>query len=107
MSEELTLEKLRIDERLRAVEEHMAEGKPIREQLIQSMSILTESITKLEHTVFGNGVNGVVQKVDRLEGLAKVICSILSKILWLVASAVVLAALPRVVQFLHLLFPVR
>ncbi len=47
MGDGLTLEKLKIDERLRAVEAHMAESKPFRENLAAAIGRLEKSVESI------------------------------------------------------------
>lgn len=58
MGDGLTLEKLKIDERLRAVEAHMAEAKPFRDNL-------TASIERLEKTVAS--INSKIEPIEDLK----------------------------------------
>ena len=48
MGDGLTLEKLKIDERLRAVEAHMAESKPFRENILSAISRLESSVKSID-----------------------------------------------------------
>lgn len=48
MSDGLTLEKLKIDERLREVEKHMAEGTIIRQQIVKQLEHCANILDKIE-----------------------------------------------------------
>lgn len=48
MSDGLTLEKLKIDDRLREVEKHMAEGSIIRQQLVKQLEHCATILDKIE-----------------------------------------------------------
>lgn len=67
MSDGLTLEKLRIDERLREVEKHMAEAVPVRDNILASLNRLETSVIRLEHKIVGNGTPGIEHRVLKLE----------------------------------------
>lgn len=101
MAEELTLEKLKIDERLRSVEEHMTEAKITNTNLIKGFEDMKESVTKLEHIVFGNGEKGVVHKLDDLVAMAAQVRGVLKRIFWTIAGVLLIAAIPSLTKFLH------
>lgn len=48
MGDDLTLEKLKIDERLRDVELHMAEAKPIREEIAKSLGRIEKTMESVD-----------------------------------------------------------
>ena len=62
MSDGLTLEKLRIDSRLREVEKHMAEGTIIRQQLVKQLEHCAIILDKIE-----NRIEGIDKRVAILE----------------------------------------
>lgn len=100
MSDGLTLEKMKIDERLRSVESHMAEAQEARKNIIGKLETLNVSVVKLEKTVFGNGEKGVVHKLDELVELANQVRSVLKRIFWIISSAILIAVLPNIVHFI-------
>lgn len=48
MGDDLTLEKLKIDERLREVELHMAEAKPVREEIAKSLVRMEKTLESVD-----------------------------------------------------------
>ena len=104
MSDDLTLEKMRIVEKLADIEKHIQEGQFVRGQIVNSMDSLTKSVIKLEATVFGDTDKvGIVHEVKHLVKSAEEIKSTLKRIFWIVATALLVAALPKVTEFFHLI----
>lgn len=64
MSEELYLEKLRIDARLASLETLMKSDLESREAFRQDMRRMLD---KHEHTLYGNAKDGLEKEVDRLK----------------------------------------
>lgn len=73
MGDGLTLEKLKIDERLREVEKHMAEGNPIRQQLMDSVERLEKTLDRIDNKISGNGKDGIEQTVIKIDNRVKTI----------------------------------
>lgn len=70
MDDGLTLEKLRIDERLREVEKTMAEAKPVRDEIVRSLNRLEKSVESISYSINGNsetGVDGLEKRLYRIE----------------------------------------
>jgi hypothetical protein len=65
MKDDFTLEKLKIDDRLRKVEEFMASAVPVREEMIRSLSRIEKTVDKLD--VKMHGAEGVEFKILELE----------------------------------------
>lgn len=103
---DLTLEKLKIDERLRKVELDLAEAKPIREQILEKLEKIDKSVEKLDHKINGNGTPGIesrLKDIENAEGsrkkavdtvvkaaLTSMVMGIGSFIYWLVKSVIVI-----------------
>lgn len=68
MGDDLTLEKLKINERLMEVERHMIEAKVGREHLITAVDKLEKTIDRIDHKINGNGEPGIDDRVKSLEG---------------------------------------
>ena len=82
MSEELTLEKLRINERLMAVEEYAKESnimlKSNAERLLQLLENQQKSIDRINIVLFGNGTPGLN---ERVRGIEKMVNQV--KVIWI------------------------
>lgn len=96
---DLTLEKLKIHERLMAVEEHVIEAKILRSQLIDEFQQLIVKVTKVEVTIFGE--EGMHQKVGEINKVAKLISSSLSKIMWIGIGYLVLQSIPNFAEYVY------
>lgn len=68
MSNELSLEKLRIAERLASLEASVSDGFKRNSEEHQS---LVNSIERFDHVINGNGSVGIKTRVDRLEQIAE------------------------------------
>lgn len=102
--DELTLEKLKIDERLKSVEKFMIEGQIIRENIQETLVGLDTNLTKVRETIYGDGKpDGLVQKVEYLikleEARGKNIGQVWG-VLWALITAVALNALPEMLRFI-------
>lgn len=101
MSDGLSLEKLKIHERLAAVESQLIESKSSRDALITSLNQLKETVEKLDHIMFGNGNLGVTHKLDQLMKLADQVRSVLRKILWVAMSVLIIKGLPYFTELIN------
>lgn len=100
---ELTLEKLRVKERLEAVEEHMKTGEENRQVLIKGFDELKTTVKGMEATLFGDkGEIGIIQKIDAFLKIADAIKTILTRIFVSICSAMVFAALPNVLKWISI-----
>lgn len=66
-SESLTLEKLEIHKRLVEVEKNLAESKPIREQILDTLKKLDKSIEAINYKINGNGRPGIEERLRLIE----------------------------------------
>ncbi len=96
---QLTLEKLRIHERLLIVEEHVIESRVLRGQLIDEFQKLLVKVTKLEVTMFGE--DGMHQKVSEINKTADIIKSSLGKIMWIGIGYLVLQSIPNFAEYIN------
>lgn len=102
---DLTLEKLKIDERLRKVELDLAEAKPIREQILDKLEKIDKSVEKLDHRINGNGNPGIDDRLKAIEAseegrkktvdtvvkaaLTSMVCAIGSFIYWVAKTLII------------------
>lgn len=102
---DLTLEKLKIDERLRKVELDLAEAKPIREQILDKLEKIDKSVEKLDHKINGNGNPGIDDRLKAIEAseegrkktvdtvikaaLTSMVCAIGSFIYWVAKTLII------------------
>ncbi len=88
MSDGLTLEKMKVSERLKTLEE--------------SNGVLNESLQEIKVVLFGEkGEKGVVSKLTDMVDIANKIESVLSWIAKLIFGALVLASLPSLASFIN------
>ena len=100
-NDDLSLEKLKINDRLIKVEEHMIEGVETRKVLLSGFSKLETKIDQIDGVVFGNKDKvGILHQVTELSNSAKEIQSVMKRIFWLIASTVLVASLPMVSEFI-------
>ncbi len=96
----LTLEKLKIDERLATVEKHMTEGTENRKSLMEGFEKLKLSVETMETTLFGKkGELGVVQRMDAVLQVADGIKWVLTKIFLAICTALVLYCAPSILRY--------
>ncbi len=101
MSDELTLEKLRVKERLESVEEHMRIGEENRKTLMLGFEKLEETVGIMRKTLFGQyGEDGIIQKINSMIKVADGIKTILTRIFISICSAIVFALLPKIFGYL-------
>jgi len=72
MSNDLTLEKLKINERLMDVERSMAEARPIREEILSSLNRIDKRIEILDHKINGNGKPGIEDRIKNIELMERI-----------------------------------
>jgi hypothetical protein len=97
----LTLEKLRVKERLEAVEDHMKAGEENRRVLIDGFSRLEKSVNNMETTLFGEkGQPGLAQRMDSVLKIAEGIKWVLTKIFLAICTAIGLAVAPSLFKYL-------
>jgi len=100
-NDELSLEKLKINDRLVKVEEHMIEGVEVRKTLVASMNKLEDKMDKTYAVVFGSENKiGVVHQMQEMLKIADGIKWVLTKIFLAIVTAVFLAMLPTVFEYL-------
>lgn len=98
---ELTLEKLRVKERLEAVENHMKIGEENRVVLISGFNDLKEAVKGIQVTLFGeNGQLGLAQRMDAFLKIAEGIQWLLTKIFLAICSAIALATMPGLFTYI-------
>lgn len=91
---DLTLEKLRIDERLKSVE--------------KTISNLDTSVQDINGVLFGNkGAEGVVSKLNNLIKIAQSVASTMVWIARLIGGAIILAALPSITNFINMVTHIK
>ncbi len=101
MSEELTLEKMKIDARLKVVENHMKTGEENRQTLIKGFEDLKASVKSIESTLFGaKGQDGLVHQIEAFLKVANGIKTILTRIFVSICSAMAFAAMPSILKFM-------
>lgn len=97
---ELTLEKLRVKERLEAVEKHMEDGEKNRQTLMKGFEEMTGTVRSMEKTLFGEkGQVGLAQRMDAVLKIADGIKWVLTKIFLAICSAIALAVLPAILKY--------
>lgn len=100
-NDDLSLEKLKINDRLIKVEEHMIEGVETRKTLMTGFSKLESKIDQIDAIVFGDKEKvGIIHQVNSLVDSAKVIQGVIKRIFWLIASTILLASLPSIADFI-------
>lgn len=94
MSNNLTLEKLKVSERLILVE--------------SSVASLDKTVTGMNTVLFGEkGEKGVVAKLSDMHDIAKRIEGTISWIAKLIFGAILLAALPSISSFINIVLHVK
>lgn len=101
MDENFKLEKLRVVERLEAVEDHMKKGEENRQVLISGFNSLTATVKRMEVTLFGEqGELGIVQRMDAFLKIADAIKWVLQKIFVAICSAIALSMMPGLLKYI-------
>lgn len=104
MSDGLTLEKLKIVERLEFVETHMKVGEENRKTLMTGFTALETSVRSIEATLFGEkGELGIVQQMNAFLKIANGIKWVLTKIFMAICTAIALAVFPKIIGYLSIL----
>lgn len=104
MSEDFTLEKIRVKERLESIESHMKTGDLNRQLLMTSFSEVREAVRNMETKLYGsNGTPGLTQRMDAVLKIADGIKWVLQKIFLAICSAIALAFLPEALKYLSII----
>jgi len=103
MENELTLEKLRVKERLEEVEKHMKTGDENRQLLLNGFESLKTTVVSMEVALFGQkGQLGLVQRMDAVLKIADGIKWVLQKIFIAMCTAIAWAVLPGLFKYLSI-----
>lgn len=101
MNNDLTLEKLKVKDRLEKIEVHIKESRDNCRDLIDGIESLKKSVESLETTLFGEkGRDGLVKKIESIVGIANGIKWVLMKIFIAICSAITISIMPSVFGYI-------
>lgn len=97
----LTLEKLKLNERVTSIEEHILDVAKSRDEMNNGFKEIKNTVQKIEKTLYGSeDKTGVIHTLNDINNNFKVAIKILGWMLGVVGTSVLMYSMPKIFEFL-------